>query len=79
MNAKTSSFRHGLPESRLQGSFKPLSVERVCHPWTMDTFDTSLYLTLRAARLCKSAVLPICPTSLIGMTALFSFLTILIA
>ena len=30
-----------------------------------------MYLTLRAAGLSKSAVLPICPTSLIGMTLLF--------
>jgi hypothetical protein len=37
MKAKTSSFRHGSPESRLQGCQKPLSVRRICHPWTMDS------------------------------------------
>ena len=37
MKAKTPSFRHGSPESRLQGCHKPLSVRRVCPPWTMDS------------------------------------------
>ena len=38
----------------------------------LDAFGTSLFLTLRAAKLCKSAILPICPAIHSGMTALKS-------
>ena len=68
MAESAPSFRHGLPESSLQGCIPATSDEEVCHPWTLDAFDTSLYLTFRATELCKSAVLPICPIYLIGLT-----------
>ncbi len=48
-----------------------LSRLRVCHPWTLDAYGTSVSRTLRAAKPCKSAILPICPASMTGMAELF--------
>ena len=38
------------------------------HPCNLDAFGTSVSLTLRAAKPCKSAILPICPAIHAGMT-----------
>ena len=43
-----------------------------CPPWRLDAFGTSMSLTLRAAKPCKSAVLPICPAIPAGMTNMAS-------
>ena len=75
-NVGGPSFRQGLPESSPQGcettGWKlPESntcSTTSCPPWLLDAFGTSVSRTLRAAKPCKSAVLPICPAIPAGMT-----------